>query len=42
MKAGTAGGIEVVVKVINAQIENAEVCERGCAALWVMILNNGK
>ena len=42
MKAGTAGGIEVVVKVINTHIDNADVCERGCDALWNMATNNGK
>ena len=39
MKAGTAGGIEAVVKAINTHIDNADVCEKGCAALWNMVLN---
>ena len=42
MKAGAAGGIEVVVKAINAHINNAGVCENGCGTLWNMTTNNGK
>ena len=42
MKAGTAGGIEAVVKAINTHIKNAGVCESGCGALRNMIANNGK
>ena len=42
MKAGTAGGIEAVVKAINTRIDNADVCLHGCAALCVMAVNNGK
>ena len=39
MKAGAAGGIEAVVKVINAHIYNASICEQGCRALANMIIN---
>ena len=42
MKAGTAGGIEAVVKAINTHIDNDDVCESGCGALWNMTANNGK
>ena len=42
VKAGAAGGIEAVVKAINAHINNAGVCENGCGALWNMTTNNGK
>ena len=42
MKAGTAGGIEAAVKVINTHINNADVCEQGCGALMNMTVNNGK
>ena len=36
IKIRTSGGIEIVVKVINAHIGNAGVCEKGCGALWSM------
>ena len=39
VKAGTAGGIEAVVKAINTHINNADVCEQGCGALWNMTVN---
>ena len=42
MKAGTAGGIETVVKAINTHIDNAGVCENGCGALRNMTVNNSK
>ena len=41
MKAGAAGGIEVVVKAINTHVDNTNVCEQGCGALMSMT-NNGK
>ena len=41
MKAGTAGGIEAVVKAINTHIDNADVCEQGCWAL-ISMTNNSK
>ena len=34
MKAGAAGGVDAAVKVINTHINNADVCEWGCSALW--------
>ena len=37
MKAGAAGGIEAVVKAINTHINNAGVCEKGCATLYNMV-----
>ena len=40
MKAGAAGGIEAVVKVINTHINNAGVCEMGCGALLNTVSNN--
>ena len=42
VNAGTAGGIEAVVKAINTHIGNAGVCKQGCGALWNMTFNNGK
>ena len=42
MKAGAAGGIEAVVKVINTHINNVDVCFSGCGALMKMAHNNGK
>ena len=42
MKAGTAGGIEAVVKAISTHIGDPGVCYIGCAALWSMTFNNGK
>ena len=39
MKAGTAEGIEVIVKAINIHINNSDVCENGCNALWNMTAN---
>ena len=41
MKAGTAGGVETVVKAINTHIGNADVCYNGCGAL-MNIMFNGK
>ena len=37
-----AGLIETVVKAINTHINNADVCEMGCAALWNMTAKNCK
>ena len=42
MKAGTAGGIEVVVKAINTHVNNSDVCKWGCATLKNMTCDNGK
>ena len=42
LKAGVKGGIEAVVKAINAHINNVDVCEKGCCALKNMTVNNGK
>ena len=42
VKAGAAGGIEAVVNAMNTHINNADVCEYGCRALWSMTLKNGK
>ena len=42
VNAGTVGGIEAVVKAVNTHIDNADVCEQGCGALWNMTCNNGK
>ena len=38
-KAGTAGGIEVIVKAINIHIGNVDACENGCGALMSMAAN---
>ena len=42
MKAGAAGGIEAVIKVINIHTDNVGVCEKGCSALCSMTKDNGK
>ena len=42
VRVGAAGGIEAIVKAINAHIDNAELCKNGCSTLWDMIKNNGK
>ena len=42
VKAGLAGGLEVVVKAINTHIDNDSICEFGCGALWNMINDNSK
>ena len=42
MRAGTAGGVEIVLKAINTHINNPDVCEHGCAALWNMTAIIGK
>ena len=42
VSAGNVGGIEAVVKAINTNINNADVCKNGCGALWNMTANNGK
>ena len=42
MKAGRAGGVEAVVKVINAHINNVDMCYVGCTVLRNMIVDNGK
>ena len=31
--------MEAVVKAINTHIKNADVCYRGCGALWNMTFN---
>ena len=41
MKAGTAGGIEAVVKAISTHINNSSVCCAECGTLLI-ITNNGK
>ena len=42
MRAGTAGGIEVVVKAISIHIGNADVCFHGCGVLRNTAVNNSK
>ena len=39
---GEAGVIEVIVKAMKEHINNADVCESGCGALWNIAINNGK
>ena len=41
MRAVAIGGIEAVVKAINTHIENPDVCEKGCGALFNMTFSNG-
>ena len=40
MKAGTAGGIEAVVKAIDTHIDSADACKYGFGALLEIITNN--
>ena len=42
VRAGRAGGIETVFKVINIHISNADVCSAVCCALCNMPFNHGK
>ena len=42
VKAGTVGGIEAVIKAIDARINNVDVCKWGCGVLRNMTANNGK
>ena len=42
VRVGATGGIEAVVKAINTHIDNDDVCEFGCGALWNVTVNNGK
>ena len=42
VKAGAAGGIEVVIDAINTHINNADLCKAGCWAFNSMTVNNGK
>ena len=42
VKAGAAGGIDAVVKAINAHIYNVDACRAGCGALWVLVKDNCK
>ena len=42
VKAGEAGVIETVVKVISTHINNAGMCKQGCRALLGMIKDNSK
>ena len=37
---GTAGGIEAVVKAINAHIDDPIICETGCNILGNIALNS--
>ena len=42
MKAGIAGGIEAIVRAINANVDNYVVSCVGCRVLRNMTVNNGK
>ena len=37
-KAGAIGGIDAVIKAIITHVNNTDICERGCGALWNMII----
>ena len=39
MKVKEIGGIEAVVKAVNTHMDNVDVCENGCGALWNMTAN---
>lgn len=41
MKTGECGAIEIVLNAIKLHINNTNVCESGCGALW-SITTNGK
>ena len=40
--ARKAGGIEAVIKVINAHLDDPEICGVGCATLGTMVIGDGK
>ena len=42
VKAGTAGAIEAVVKVINIHIGNVDVCKQACNIIDILIPDEGK
>lgn len=39
VKAGKFGAIEVILDAIKIHINNADVCEEGCGALWNITVN---
>lgn len=42
MKAGEAGGIETMVKVIETHIDNYKICKQGCMAIMIMAVSGKK
>ena len=42
VKAGIAGGIEAIVRLINTHIDSVDVCVAGCDAIMNMTTNNCK
>ena len=42
MRAGTAGGIEAVLKAIDAHMDRVDLCRQGCAVLYSLTINNCK
>ena len=41
VRAGLAGGVEAIIKTINAHINKIDVCKAGCGALFAVIDENG-
>lgn len=39
VKAGQFGAIEVILDAIKIHVSNADVCEKGCGALWNITVN---
>ena len=40
--AGTTGGIDAIIRALNTHINDSDVCENGCGALWNVVLGNSK
>ena len=36
------GGFELILEIIGRHIDNAEVCQWGCEALWEITVGNSK
>ena len=39
--AGTLGGTEITINILETHSNNVDVCKSGCDALWSLISNNG-
>lgn len=42
MKATKYEVFEVILNAMHANINNSDVCENGCGALWNIVFNNGE
>ena len=39
VKAGECGAIEVILSAMKTHMNNADVCQAGCGALWSITVN---